>query len=70
MLCFNDRTYCASPDCQNECGRKMNDSEKEVAKKSPFPISWSMFCGKVSIDEMRQHIKKEFSNAVTEQSTS
>jgi hypothetical protein len=66
MLCFNDRTYCASPNCENACGRKMTPRDIELAKKSPFPVSWSMFCGEVSMDEMRQHIEKEFTDAATE----
>lgn len=45
MICFRDRTWCASPDCNGECGRKMTPEIKAEAKKSPFPIAWGMFCG-------------------------
>jgi hypothetical protein len=45
MMCFRDRTWCASPECQGECGRKMTPEILSEAKKSPFPISWGMFCG-------------------------
>jgi hypothetical protein len=66
MLCFNDRTYCASPDCENACGRKMSARDIEIAKKSLFPVAWSMFCGQVSMEEMSLHIEKEFNDAPTE----
>lgn len=30
-MTFKDKTFCASPNCQNECGRKMTDEEyKEI----------------------------------------
>ncbi len=28
-MSFKDRTYCASPNCNNECGRKMSDADKQ-----------------------------------------
>lgn len=45
MFVFKDRTFCASPHCKGECGRKMTEEEIQQAKKSPFPIAWGMFCG-------------------------
>lgn len=24
-----DKTFCASPDCKNECGRKMTEEQKQ-----------------------------------------
>lgn len=29
MIPFKDKTFCASPNCKNECGRKMTDEEKK-----------------------------------------
>jgi hypothetical protein len=48
---YRDRTYCASPACQNACGRKMSDLE--IAQKKAFafaqgfeiPVSYAYFCG-------------------------
>lgn len=28
-MSFKDKTFCASPNCNNECGRKMSDAEKQ-----------------------------------------
>jgi len=46
MVSFRDRTYCASPNCKNECGRKMTDLEKQEAKRRDLPVSYAYFCDK------------------------
>jgi hypothetical protein len=44
--CYLDHTYCGSPHCQNECGRKMSDSiKKEVEKDEYARVAFSYFCG-------------------------
>lgn len=45
MICYRDTTWCASPDCKNECGRQMTPEIRDEAKKSLFPIAWANFCG-------------------------
>lgn len=56
MFCFKDRSYCCSPDCENECGRKMTDEEKQQLKKLnekwkktdpdfDYPVAYGYFCG-------------------------
>jgi hypothetical protein len=32
MICYNDKTYCASINCKNKCGRKLTDKIKQDAK--------------------------------------
>lgn len=45
MNCL-DKTFCASPECKNECGRKMTPEEKEAIDKMPFyRVSYAYFCG-------------------------
>lgn len=44
MITFKDRTYCASPNCKNECGRKMKQEEQFQLKKSDLPVSYAYFC--------------------------
>ena len=51
-MTFLDRTFCASPSCKNECGRKMTIEQKKVLafglSKDAFPAnytSWGYFCG-------------------------
>jgi hypothetical protein len=45
VICFRDRTWCASPECKGECGRQMTPEIKAEARKSKEPISWGIFCG-------------------------
>ncbi len=44
MICFKDRTFCASPNCKNECGRKISDLERQDAVHLDMPIAWAYFC--------------------------
>jgi len=42
-----DKTFCASPQCKNECGRKFTEEVKQAAEKISIhkPISLMYFCG-------------------------
>lgn len=45
MLCFRDTTFCMSKSCNNKCGRKMTEEQKEEYRNNnAFPISWGLFC--------------------------
>lgn len=50
-MSFLDKTFCASPNCKNECGRKMSEKEKaqkrafEAAQRYILPVSYGYFCG-------------------------
>ncbi len=53
MICYRDRSYCASPACANKCGRKITDNEREEAIKADMAISWGYFCEEpVILDEV------------------
>lgn len=41
-----DKTYCASDNCKNKCGRQMDTELKQIlAQFFPWrPISYSEFC--------------------------
>lgn len=44
--CFRDKTYCASPHCQNLCGRKMNPLIKAILESDKYSrTSYAYFCG-------------------------
>jgi len=52
-MTFLDKTFCASPNCKNECGRKMTDEKREFLKqlalkctKSINVVSYGYFCDK------------------------
>lgn len=53
MISFKDRSFSASPDCKNECGRKLTPElmrEYEIANlpenwDGMLTISYGYFCG-------------------------
>lgn len=51
MICYADKTFCASPDCKNECGVKLTEKVISDAKKwwgegnGEPPICVAYFCG-------------------------
>lgn len=56
-MTFLDKTFCASPGCKNECGRKMSDIEEALLKKmtwaapEKYPwVSYAYFCKKLEYD--------------------
>ncbi len=51
-MSFLDKTFCASPNCQNDCGRQMSNEDKEKFKELAFKgwaasslVSYAYFCG-------------------------
>jgi len=45
MITYKDRTFCNSPQCTNECGRKIEQQDWEAAEKLGLPIAIAYFCG-------------------------
>lgn len=58
MICYMDRSYCASPNCLDRCGRKLTAEVRAAAIKwwggANAPICTMEFC-----DE-RGEVKPEF----------
>jgi len=56
-MSFKDKTFCASPNCQNECGRKLNEEQRidlamlEDAGYWSAIVSYAYFCGEPSYDK-------------------
>lgn len=57
MICYRDRTFCASPNCKNKCGRELTDEIKRQASEwwlsftngrtsIGAPIAMAFFCDK------------------------
>lgn len=45
MNCHRDKTYCASPNCKNQCGRKMSKEVEALLKKDKYGrTSFAYFC--------------------------
>ena len=51
MQCYNDKTYCASPDCSNKCGRMLTEQIKREAAFHGVPLCLGYFCGYVSVKD-------------------
>lgn len=45
-MTYKDKTFCASKNCQNKCGRKMTEEEKKEVSEKPVLVCYSYFCGK------------------------
>jgi hypothetical protein len=51
-MSYKDKTYCASPNCTNECGLKLSDEDKQDlamlldAGYWSAQVSYAYFCGK------------------------
>lgn len=45
-MSFLDKTFCASPHCKNDCGRRMTEQEHQrlIYLNSDY-VSYSYFCG-------------------------
>ena len=49
-MSYLDKTFCKSPNCKNECGRRMTEEERNKLLKLPYElVSYDYFCGKPKI---------------------
>ena len=46
MLCYKDKTFCASKVKKHTCGREFTKQDKIDAKKIGLPVAWAKFCTK------------------------
>ena len=47
-MTFLDKTFCASQNCKNECGRKMSEQERDRLKiLDKQYVSYGYFCGEI-----------------------
>lgn len=51
-MTYKDRTFCISPNCNNECGRQLTNEIAEEAEFLGMLISASYFCD--NVDEFLQ----------------
>ena len=40
---YKDKTFCASPNCKNECGRMLSEEDKEKLKDWEY-VAYAYFC--------------------------
>jgi hypothetical protein len=43
--CFNNKVYCGSPECKNDCDNQLTEEIKELAEKADMPIAKGYYCG-------------------------
>lgn len=49
-----DRTYCASPQCEDKCGRKPSQEDKKFFAGHPwYPVSYAYFCDETEEEEIK-----------------
>jgi len=49
-MSYLDKTFCASPNCKNDCGRQMTDLERErLIYLNNDRVSYGYFCGEPSL---------------------
>ena len=60
-MSFLDKTFCASPQCQKDCNRKMTHEQEEYLKELAYKditastlVSWSYFCGEPTKEDNEQ----------------
>ena len=44
MICYRDRTFCASEVEVHTCGRELSAEDKENAERLGLPIAYCNFC--------------------------
>ena len=44
MLCYRDKTFCASEVAVHTCGREFTEQDKIDAEKVQLPVAYGNFC--------------------------
>ena len=45
-MSYLDKTFCASPNCKNDCGRRMTDPQRQgLYFHNDKQVSYGYFCG-------------------------
>ncbi len=50
-MTYKDKAFCASPNCDNKCGRKLSLEDKHYLRKHPWmTVAMSYFCHKDTVE--------------------
>ena len=44
MICYKDRTFCASKVVSHTCGREITEQDLKKAQDIGLPIAWGEYC--------------------------
>lgn len=52
-MSYLDKTFCASPQCKNDCGRRMTDAERDqlIYSEAQY-VSYGYFCGEHTLNDL------------------
>lgn len=48
MICYKDKTFCASEVTVHTCGRELTEEDKSHAEEIGLPVAYSHFCEEVT----------------------
>lgn len=57
-MTYKDKTFCASPNCKNVCGRQMSEEEKCKLKDWEY-VSYAYFCDAPICDDLKKEVIDE-----------
>jgi hypothetical protein len=58
-MTYLDKTFCASPHCTNECGRRMTDEEHHrLVYLNDDRVSYGYFCGEPEYEDIWKDAEK------------
>ena len=60
MICYLDKTFCASPNCTNKCGRKITEDDRAKAIRMNLPIASAYFCGEPDVIAVGNKIMNKY----------
>ena len=58
MICYKDKTFCASKIHKPECDRQITQEELDDAKFCDIPIAWAYFCGEYNPELLDKEVQK------------
>lgn len=65
MMCYLDKTWCASEIETHTCGREISEEHKKRADELNLPIAWGLFCKEAQkLDEKRNKKSDELMKSI------
>ena len=63
-MSYKDKTWCASPQCKDKCGRKMLDKDRKLVEAlgQDAYVSYAYFCGYPDDMPMLDKLKAKFNS--------
>jgi hypothetical protein len=64
-MSYLDKTFCASPKCRNDCGRRMTDKERDqlIYAQAEY-VNYGYFCGEHALTDFEMSQVQDPSNKI------